>query len=122
LQAVSKKSHFCPMGDSEMTTTRRFAARLVLLALLGPLVAAAPIAHADATDDAFLAALKAKGIQYGSPDKASVAGHEVCDELAGGKTPVQVASTVQSNSSLDGYHAGYFVGVSIRAYCPQYAS
>jgi Protein of unknown function (DUF732) len=99
------------------------AARLVLVvALLGPLVAAAPIAHADATDDALLAALKAKGIHFGSPDKAFIAAHEVCDELAGGKTPVQVASTVQSNSSLDGYHAGYFVGVSIRAYCPQYAS
>ena len=113
------------MGDSEMTTTFRFAARaarLVLLALLGPLVAAAPITHADAIDDVFLAALKAKGIHFASPDKALIAAHEVCDELAGGKTPVQVASTVRSNSGLDGYHAGYFVGVSIRAYCPQYVS
>lgn len=97
------------------------AAGLVLLSALGPLLAAAPAAHADATDDAFLSALTAKGIHFGSPEKAFVAGHEVCDELGNGRTPTQVASTVQSNSSMDGYHAGFFVGASIRAYCPQFA-
>ena len=65
-----------------MTSTRirvrgpsllRRLARLVLVGALGPLVAAAPIAHADATDDAFLAALTAKGIHFGSPEKAFVA-------------------------------------------------
>ena len=90
------------------------------VALLGP-VTAAPTAHADATDDAFLAALTAKGIHFGSPQKALVGAHEVCDELGNGKSPSQVASTVQSNSDMDGYHAGFFVGASIRAYCPQYA-
>ncbi len=99
----------------------RWAARLLLVAVVGPL-AAAPIAHADATDDAFLAALTAKGIHFGSPEKALIAGHEVCDELGTGKTAVQVASAVQSNTNMDGYHAGFFVGASIRAYCPQYAS
>lgn len=100
----------------------RFAAAPVLMVWLLGALGAAPAADADATDDAFLAALKAKGIKFESPDKALIAGHEVCDELDGGKTPAQVASTVQGNSNLDGYHAGYFVGVSIRAYCPQYAS
>jgi Protein of unknown function (DUF732) len=99
-----------------------WAARLLLVAALGPLAAAAPIARADATDDAFLSALTAKGIHFGSPDKAFIAGHEVCDELGNGKSPVQVASTVQGNTNMDGYHAGFFVGAAIRAYCPQYAS
>jgi Protein of unknown function (DUF732) len=110
------------------TPTRRpgpsllvWAAWLVLVGALVPLTAAAPTAHADATDDAFLAALTAKGIHFGSPDRAFIAGHEVCDELGNGKTATQVASTVQTNSSMDGYHAGFFVGASIRAYCPQYA-
>ncbi|MGO9382941.1 MAG: DUF732 domain-containing protein [Mycobacterium sp.] len=98
------------------------ATRLVLLAALGSVGLAVPTAHADATDDAFLSALNAKGINFGSPGKALIAAHEVCDELDNGKTPPQVASTVQSNSNLDGYHAGYFVGASIRAYCPKYAS
>jgi hypothetical protein len=118
-------------GGSEMTNTRNrvaggalavSAARLVLVAALGALAVAAPIAHADATDDAFLGALTSKGIHFGSPDKAFIAGHEVCDELDTGKSPTQVASTVQSNSNMDGYHAGFFVGAAIKAYCPQHAS
>jgi len=103
-----------------MTIAR--AVRLVVLAALAPLAATAAIARADAGDDAFLSALSAKGIHFGSPDKALIAGHEVCDELGTGRSTNQVASTVMANSGLDGYHAGYFVGASIRAYCPKYAS
>ena len=65
---------------------------------------------------------KAKGVAFSSPDHAVIAGHEVCDELSNGKTAAQVVSTVQANSNLDGYHAGFFVGASIRAYCPNFAS
>jgi hypothetical protein len=44
----------------EITPTRISAARLALvIALLGPLGAAAPMAHADAIDDTFIAALTA---------------------------------------------------------------
>jgi hypothetical protein len=102
--------------------SRVWARLLAVLAAIGPLAAPVAIAHADANDDAFLAALTAKGIHFGSPDNAIIAGHEVCDELDNGKTPTQVASTVQANSDLDGYHAGYFVGASIRAFCPSHAS
>ncbi|MCV7101632.1 DUF732 domain-containing protein [Mycobacterium palustre] len=99
-----------------------WAAGMVVAGTLATMTPVAATANADATDDAFLSALRGKGIHFGSPDKAFVAGHEVCDELANGKTAVQVASTVQSNSNMDGYHAGFFVGAAIRAYCPQFAS
>ncbi|CQD19644.1 hypothetical protein BN000_04602 [Mycobacterium europaeum] len=89
-----------------------------LLGLLGPTATA----HATATDDAFLAALTAKGINYESPETAIRSGHLVCQELDSGQAPEQVANDVMNNSHLDGYHAGYFVGVSIRAYCPKYGS
>ncbi len=89
--------------------------------LLGAL-GTAPTAHADANDDAFLAALKAKNITYESAQAAVNSGHTVCHELDAGQTPEQVANDVLTSSHLDGYHAGYFVGVSIRAYCPKYAS
>jgi hypothetical protein len=114
-----------------MTSTRsrvrrscgiRWTARLALLAALSPVAVMSPTANADAVDDAFVSALKSKGIHFQTPQKAVIAAHEVCDELDNGKTTAQVASTVQSNSDLDGYHAGYFVGASIRAYCPKYAS
>lgn len=46
----------------------------------------------------------------------------MCHELDMGQTPEQVANNVLSSSTLDSYHAGYFVGVSIKAYCPKYAA
>uniref|UniRef100_UPI003899C910 DUF732 domain-containing protein n=1 Tax=Mycobacterium sp. HUMS_1102779 TaxID=3383487 RepID=UPI003899C910 len=82
----------------------------------------APTARADANDDAFLDALQAKNIHYPSPEAALSGAHEVCNELQRGASPSQVASAVMDNSPLDGYHAGYFVGASMRAYCPQYIS
>lgn len=87
-----------------------------LLGVLG----ATPAAQATGSDDAFLAALTAKGINYESPDAAIHSAHLVCQELDSGAPPQQVANDVMNNSHLDGYHAGYFVGVSIRAYCPKY--
>ncbi|MEE2853621.1 MAG: DUF732 domain-containing protein [Actinomycetota bacterium] len=93
---------------------------LPVAGLLGALVASVA-AHATSADDAFLAALKAKGINYESPDAAVNSGHTVCHELDMGQSPEQVANSVLSSSSLDSYHAGYFVGVSIKAYCPKYA-
>ena len=105
-----------------MMPTRTLAAGLIpVIAMLGTL--GAPIAHADAAaDNTFTAALSSKGINFASPQSAIVAGHEVCDELDLGRTQVQVATDVTKNSNLDGYHAGYFVGLAVRTYCPQHAS
>jgi hypothetical protein len=93
----------------------------LVVVLLGPPGAAAPTAHANATDDAFLAAIKAKGINFTTPEAAIVAAHEVCDELDIGRAKSDVASEVMTNSNLDGYHAGYFVGASVKAYCPSHS-
>ncbi len=97
---------------------RLASAVAMVVGLLGPQGATA---HADATDDAFIAAIRAKGIKFASPEKAIIAAHEVCTELDHGTIPPQVATIIQSNSNLDGYRAGYFVGASIRAYCPEHA-
>ena len=102
-----------------MTPARILAAGLVpALALLG----SPAVAHADAADNTFTSALSSKGINFASPQAAIVAGHEVCDELGLGRTQVQVATDVTKNSNLDGYHAGYFVGLAVATYCPQHAS
>lgn len=90
--------------------------------MLGALGTAAPAARADVIDDAFLAALRARNIHYPSSESAIIAAHDVCHELDMGKAPPQVASDVMNNSELDGYHAGYFVGASMRAYCPRHIS
>src|ERR1700757_402559 len=89
------------------------------VALLGAL-GSAPAAHADATDDAFVAALRAHGITHDSAHSAIAAGHLVCHQLNMGKTQEQIATDVMRSSTLDGASAGYFVAVAERAYCPQY--
>jgi len=97
------------------------AGLVLVVALLSLVAVAAPAAHADAVDDTFLSALKSKGITFASPQAAIVAGHEVCDELDLGRQKSDVASDVTKNSNLDGYHAGFFVGASVAAFCPRHA-
>ena len=103
------------------STVRSLAGLVPLVALLSLVGVAAPTARADAVDDTFLSALKAKGINFASSQAAIVAGHEVCDELDLGRQPSDVANDVTKNSNLDGYHAGFFVGASIAAFCPRHA-
>jgi hypothetical protein len=102
---------------------RALLAGLVLAAALLSVVAvAAPTAYADAAVDHsnFLGALSSRGITFASGQGAIVAGHEVCDELDQGKQASDVANNVMTESNLDGYHAGFFVGVSIAAFCPRH--
>ncbi len=80
----------------------------------------APSAHADAVDASFLKALESKQITFASGQAAVVAGHQVCDALDGGRASSDVANDVMQQSGLDGYHAGFFVGVSIAAFCPRH--
>jgi hypothetical protein len=103
-------------------SARSLVRGLVLTVTLSTVAAVAiPVAHADAVDNAFLNALQAKGINFSTPQAAVVAGHEVCDELLQGtKQKADVVSTVMANSQMDGYHAGFFVGLSEAAYCPQF--
>jgi Protein of unknown function (DUF732) len=78
-------------------------------------------AHADTNDAKFLAALKSEGItDHISPNHAIEAGHTVCQNLDNGKSVTDVANDVLNSSVMPAYHAGYFVGASIKEYCPQY--
>lgn len=113
-----------------MTTTqvrssspvRSLLASLVLIVALISLVGVAvPTAHSDAVDNNYLTALKSKGVNFASGQSAIIAGHEVCDELDLGRQASDVATDVTKNSNLDNYHAGFFVGVSIAAFCPRHS-
>jgi Protein of unknown function (DUF732) len=88
----------------------------IAAALLG-----AGIGHADTNDDRFVAALKSERItDHISPKHAIEAGHTVCQKLDNGQTPAQIANDVLNSSEMPAYHSGYFVGASIKLYCPQY--
>ena len=97
------------------------AGLLLAVAQIGAL-GTAPTARADnTTDNAFVQALHAHGIDHESAQAAITAGHLVCKQLSMGKTDSQVATDVMNSSTLDGDNAGYFVAVAERAYCPQFA-
>jgi hypothetical protein len=112
------------MSTTEVCSLRRvrtlLAGPVVSAALLSLVGVAAPTAQADAVDGNFINALSSKGITFASAHAAIVAAHEVCDELDGGRPSSDVADDVMQQSSLDGYHAGFFVGVSIAAFCPRH--
>jgi Protein of unknown function (DUF732) len=95
---------------------------VLAVALLSGMGIAPPAAHADAADSSnFVGAISAKGITFASGQAAIVAGHDVCNELDQGRQASDVASDVMKESNLDAYHAGFFVGVSIAAFCPRHS-
>jgi Protein of unknown function (DUF732) len=96
---------------------------VVAFALLSVVAVAGPTAHADYAVDSsnFLSALTSKGITFTARQAAIAAGHEVCDELDQGKQASDVGNDVMTQTNLDGYHAGFFVGVSIAAFCPRHS-
>ena len=84
---------------------------------------ATPTAHADYafSGSNFHGALSSRGITFAARQAAIAAGHEVCDELDQGRQASDVANNVMTQTDLDGYHAGFFVGVSIAAFCPRHS-
>ncbi|CAJ1494901.1 DUF732 domain-containing protein [[Mycobacterium] kokjensenii] len=92
----------------------------IVVTVLPAAVLLAPAAYADAIDTTFLGALNAKGIGFANGQSAVIAGHEVCDELDVGRPKTDVVSEVMRSSRLDDYHAGFFVGVSVSAFCPRH--
>ena len=93
---------------------------IMAVAFIG-LLAGSPTAHADTTDDKFLAALKSEGItDHVSSAHAIEAGHFVCVKLDNGVSANDVVNDVLNSSSMPAYHSGFFVGASIDAYCPRH--
>ncbi|MEB4210870.1 DUF732 domain-containing protein [Mycobacterium sp. 94-17] len=93
----------------------------LFLALAGfaAVIGMAVPAHADSTDDAFIASLDKAGITYSDPDKAVGAGKWVCTTVKGGTEMPDVVSTLESkNSGLSDDHANMFAAIAANAYCP----
>jgi hypothetical protein len=100
----------------------RLTGRALAVAAVVALGAAVPAVHADPLDDKFIAALQSRDIHDKSPEAAIAAAHLVCDELNNGDSKAKVAQDVIDQTDLDPYHAGYFVGASVGAYCSQFSS
>jgi hypothetical protein len=92
-------------------------------AMLLPVVALLSAARtsADSTDDAFIAALTKNGIVITDRDAATALGQSVCDSLDRHEKSSVVAVKLMTRSGLSLKQSSYFVGVSVSAYCPEYA-
>jgi hypothetical protein len=87
--------------------------------LSAALVSAAP-ASADQLDDAFVAALAKGGIPMSDPDNAIAMARTVCAEFDANQTVSVLALKLMKDSNLSPKQSGYFIGLSVAAYCPQY--
>ncbi|CAM4226686.1 hypothetical protein MB901379_03626 [Mycobacterium basiliense] len=89
---------------------------------IGLAVATSGTASAGTADEAFIAQMKAVGVTFSSPTSAARQGHQVCQELASGKSGTDVAEEILSQTNLTTKQAAYFVVDATKAYCPQYAT
>lgn len=72
------------------------------------------------TEDAFIAVLDEQGIAYPDRETAVGAAEEVCGLFDEGNSFVQVLEIVSSETGMDAYKSGFFMGASVAAYCPEY--
>ena len=80
----------------------------------------APSASADQTDDAFIAALDKNGITMSDPNAAISRGRVMCAALDKGQDSSVLLMKLIKDTNLSAKQAGFFVGVSVVSYCPQY--
>lgn len=77
-------------------------------------------ALADDIDDAFIANLAKGGITMPNNDDAIATAHAVCSGLDTNPTAPMLAFVLARDTDLSPRQAGYFVGLSVATYCPQY--
>jgi uncharacterized membrane protein len=83
------------------------------------LLAAAP-ASADATDDAFVAALAKQGIAFPDNNTATAIAHTVCAGFDKTDKSTILVMKLLKDTDLSLKQSSYFVGAAISGYCPQY--
>lgn len=84
-------------------------------------LATAGTVAASAADDAFISQMTAVGIAFTSPQEAVRAGHQVCKELAAGKTEADIAVEIRSQTQLSPKQVAFLVVDASNIYCPRLA-
>jgi hypothetical protein len=92
---------------------------IAVLLSAAALLCAAP-ASADQNDDAFIAALVNQGIPVPDDNAAIQTGRNICALLDQGTTRPLLVMQLIANSNLSPRQAGFLLGLSASAYCPQY--
>ncbi|OBG98342.1 MULTISPECIES: DUF732 domain-containing protein [unclassified Mycobacterium] len=77
-------------------------------------------ASADPVDDAFIASLVNYGIEVRDSGTAIAMAHRVCTGFDNNANASVLAMKVMRDTDLTMRESGYFIGLSVAAYCPQY--
>jgi hypothetical protein len=104
-----------PFGVGKRLTC---CAGFLLGVALVSVTSAAP-ASADQLDDAFVAALAKGGIPM-DPNASIGMAHTVCAEYDANQSTSVLAVKLMKDTNLSPRQSGYFIGLSVAAYCPQY--
>ena len=106
------------MARTNVCRAKWAAASAVMLSATATLCAAP--AAADPTDDALVAALSKNGIAMSDRATAVSMAHTVCAGFDKGEPSTRLAMGIVKDTDLSAKQAGFFVGISVAAYCPQY--
>ena len=91
-----------------------------MLPIVAATIALAAPAHADDSDQAFLADLDNAGIHYSDPDQAVTAGKTVCSLKDNGMSDDDVVTNLrQQNPGFTQEKAAKFATIATNDYCPQ---
>lgn len=97
----------------------KWATACAIVLFAGALACPAPAA-ADGADDAFLAGLDKGGITMFDDDDAIATAHAVCTSIEANPNVSMLAIRLTKQTPLSPKQSGYFIGLSVASYCPQY--
>ena len=106
------------MAHPKAAFAKRPATCLIVL-FTGALTWAAPAA-ADDGDDAFLAGLDKGGITMFDDDDAIAMAHGVCNSIGANPNVSMLAIKLTKQTPMSARQSGYFIGLSVADYCPQF--
>jgi hypothetical protein len=77
------------------------------------------IASTPDQDNAYVQALKDRGISFANPEAAIYNGKLVCDDIRLGMTVPQIVAAFRASNPALGGDADNYVTISVHTYCPQ---
>ena len=89
----------------------------LLLAVCALTLAAAPLAHADETDDAYQSNAQSLGIPAGSPAATGAYGRQLCDRLPTAGFDPLVTAVNQENPGLSMHQSAMAIGSAVSSFC-----
>jgi hypothetical protein len=89
-----------------------------LAAAAGAAVLTAAPATADVNDDMFITVLDNEAIPYSTAESAIALAHAVCDYVAAGQTPDQVAIEISGPADWSLDQSTFVVHAATLTYCP----